>query len=411
MGNAITEIEQTEDYRAFCRGALADLYPLHDRLRLEDPVHWSDTLDSWVLTRYADVLPALSDLRLSADRMGVFMNALPEPMRIQHAPLGRHFSLFFANIDPPEHVRFRRSVSQAFTPKMVTALAPRIQEIVEGLLDEVAGKGEFDAIDDFAYRIPATVISEMLGIPPQDRYNFGQWSRDLTNFLGATRKTLKEVADRAHRSLNRLTDYFHGLIEQRRCHPESDLISALVTVEDPGDQLSEEELVATCNFLLMAGHDTTTNLIGNSILALLRNPDELQKMREDPALITTAVEEFLRYESPLQRQTRVAQEDFEIDGHCIHQGQTVLMIQGAANRDPEQFPEPDRLDICRQDNRHVAFGAGIHFCIGAQLARLEGQIAINTIVQRLPAIRLATPSPEWRQNMSFRGLKSLRVCF
>ena len=237
------------------------------------------------------------------------------------------------------------------------------------------------------------------------------WSRDLTNFLGASTTTLQEVADQAQRSLQRLTEYFRGLIEQRRSNPQQDLISSLITVEEQGDLLCEEELVATCNFLLMAGHDTTTNLIGNSILALLNNPDELRKLKADPLLITTAVEEFLRYESPLQRQTRVALEDFEMDGQCIRRGQTVLMIQGAANRDPAQFPEPDRLDVGRQDNKHVAFGAGIHFCLGASLARLESQIAINTIVQRLPSLRLATDNPPWRRNVPFRGLKSLPVRF
>jgi pimeloyl-[acyl-carrier protein] synthase len=412
MDNVSTnKIEQTEQYQAFCRGALANLYPLHHRLRAEDPVHWSDTLDSWILTRYADVLPGLRDARLSTNRMPVFMNALPEPMRIRHAVLGKHFSLFFANMDPPEHTRFRGLVSQSFTPKMVKALTPMIQKIVEGLLDEVAGKGEMDAIHDFAYPIPATVIAEMLGIPPADRLNFGQWSRDLTSFLGASKTTVQEVADQAQRSLQRLTEYFQGLIEQRRGNPQQDLISSLITVEEQGDLLSEEELVATCNFLLMAGHDTTTNLIGNSILALLNNPDELQRLKADPTLIATAVEEFLRYESPLQRQTRVALEDFEIDGRCIRKGQTVLMLQGAANRDPAQFAEPDRLDVGRQDNKHVAFGAGIHFCLGALLARLEGQIAINTIVQRLPELRLAADDPPWRQNVSFRGLKSLPVRF
>jgi pimeloyl-[acyl-carrier protein] synthase len=412
MGNMTTNIiEQTEQYQAFCRGALANLYPLHHRLRAEDPVHWSHTLESWILTRYADVLPGLSDARLSANRMPVFMKALPEPMRIRHAALGKHFSLFFANMDPPEHTRFRGIASQSFTPKMVKSLAPKIQNIVSGLLDELTSKGELDAISDFAYPIPATVIAEMLGIPPEDRLNFGQWSRDLTNFLGASTTTLQEVADQAQHSLQRLTEYFLGLIEQRRSNPQQDLISSLIAVEEEGDLLNEEELVATCNFLLMAGHDTTTNLIGNSILALLNNPDELQKLKSDPGLIETAMEEFLRYESPLQRQTRVALDDFEIDGRCIRKGQTVLMLQGAANRDPEQFPDPDRLDIGRQDNKHVAFGAGIHFCLGASLARLEAQIAINTIVQRLSNIRLATDNPSWRQNVSFRGLKSLPIRF
>jgi len=412
MGNMTTNnIEQTEQYQAFCRGALANLYPLHHRLRAEDPVHWSHTLECWMLTRYADVLPGLGDVRLSANRMSVFMKALPEPMRIRHATLGKHFSLFFANMDPPEHTRFRGIVSQSFTPKMVKSLAPRIQNIVNGLLDELASQGEMDAISDFAYPIPATVIAEMLGIPPADRLNFGQWSRDLTNFLGASTTTCQELADQAQRSLQRLTEYFRGLIDGRRSSPQQDLISSLIAAEEEGDLLNEEELVATCNFMLMAGHDTTTNLIGNSILALLNNPDELQKLKSDPGLIETAVEEFLRYESPLQRQTRVALDDFEIDGRCIRKGQTVLLLQGAANRDPEQFPEPDRLDIGRQDNKHVAFGAGIHFCLGALLARLEGQIAINTIVQRLSNIRLATDNPSWRQNFSFRGLKSLPVRF
>jgi len=407
----MTRLDQTDEYRAYCQGALPDLYPLLHRLRSEDPVHWSGTLNSWLLTRYADVLPALSDHRLSAERMPVFMQQLSEPMREEFASLLQHFSLFFANMDPPAHTRMRRLVSASFTPKMVNALALRIQVIVDGLIDAVAPAGEMDAIRDFAYPLPATVIAEMLGIPPADRLNFGQWSRDLTDFLGATRTTLADVAAQADRSLGRLTEYFQGLIARRRQDPGQDLISSLMQVEQQGDLLSEEELVATCNFLLMAGHDTTTNLIGNSILALLQHPEELEKLKADSSLIATAVEEFLRYESPLQRQTRIALEDLEIEGRHIRQGQTVLLIQGAANRDPRQFPEPDRLDVCRQDNQHVAFGAGIHFCLGAALARLEGQIAIKTIIQRLPALQLATGEFLWRKNMSFRGLKSLPVRF
>ena len=212
----MTRLDQTDKYRAYCQGALPDLYPLLHRLRSEDPVHWSGTLNSWLLTRYADVLPALSDHRLSAERMPVFMQQLSEPMREEFASLLQHFSLFFANMDPPAHTRMRRLVSASFTPKMVNALALRIQVIVDGLIDAVAPAGEMDAIRDFAYPLPATVIAEMLGIPPADRLNFGQWSRDLTDFLGATRTTLADVAAQADRSLRRLTEYFQGLIARRR---------------------------------------------------------------------------------------------------------------------------------------------------------------------------------------------------
>jgi len=230
----MTRLDQTDEYRAYCQGALPDLYPLLHRLRSEDPVHWSGTLNSWLLTRYADVLPALSDHRLSAERMPVFMQQLSEPMREEFASLLQHFSLFFANMDPPAHTRMRRLVSASFTPKMVNALALRIQVIVDGLIDAVAPAGEMDAIRDFAYPLPATVIAEMLGIAPADRLNFGQWSRDLTDFLGATRTTLADVAAQADRSLGRLTEYFQGLIARRRQDPGQDLISSLIQIDPPG---------------------------------------------------------------------------------------------------------------------------------------------------------------------------------
>ncbi len=282
-----------------------------------------------------------------------------------------------------------------------------IQAIVEDLLESIRSKHEIDIIRDIAYPLPAAVISDMLGVPPEGREQFKQWAEDIMAFTGGGALALPRIAEQAQKSLFEMYDYFGELMRERRRQPQADLISALTRVEEQGDVLNEEDLIGLCDQLLTAGHDTTRNLIGNGILALLQNQDQLQKLWEDPGLIISAVEELLRYDSPLQRQTRVAKQDFELAGKHICKGQPVLSMLGAANRDPGQFADPDRLDIRRRNNGHLAFGSGIHYCLGAPLSRLEGQIAIGTIVQRFPDIRLANPVQQWRENMSVRGLVSL----
>jgi cytochrome P450 len=269
-----------------------------------------------------------------------------------------------------------------------------------------------DLIEEFAYPIPVIVICEMLGVPVEDHERFKGWSLDIARGLDSV--LLPPDSDVPRRSLasrNALADYFRELIAARRRAPRSDMLSELIAAEEAGDKLSESELLATCILLLIAGHETTVNLIGNGTLALLRHPDQLRRLRDDPRLIGTAVEELLRFDGPVQRTARIPSEDVLIGGRVIAKGEMVMPFIGAADRDPAQFPDPDRLDLGRTDNRHIAFGWGIHFCLGAPLARVEGQIAINALVQRLPKLALATPTPEFRQSLTLRGLKSLPVTF
>ena len=392
---------------------IADPYPRYQQLRSEDPVHWHEGLGTWVLTRYTDVLAALRDQRLSADRMTSLTARLPEPVQERIRPLTQVFADMMLMSDPPDHTRLRGLANKAFTPRVIDRMRSRIQANVDDLVEGVANDGRHgrtDIVAGLAYPLPAIVIAEMLGVAPADRDQFKTWSDDLAAFLGGTRN-LAETVGPAQKSALELTEYLRGIIAHRRTEPREDLISALVAVEEEGDRFNEAELFSMCILLLVAGHETTTNLIGNGLLALLRHPHQLDKLREDPAMIETAVEEFLRYDSPVQSTGRIAMEEMEIGGRRIAEGERVSIMMGAANRDPEQFPDPDRLDVNRQENRHVGFGFGIHFCLGSALARMEGQITINTVLQRMPGIRLASQELEWRFNPVFRGLKSLPVVF
>jgi pimeloyl-[acyl-carrier protein] synthase len=383
---------------------VANPYPTYRRLRAEDPVHLSP-LGFWVLTRYEDVVAVLRDPRFAKEAIAAFVAA-----RFGIAPPGVGLSML--DRDPPDHTRLRGLVSKAFTPRVVETLRPRVQQIVDGLLDQVETKSAMDLIDDFAYPLPVIVICEMLGVPVEDRERFKEWGLDIARGLDAIMLPPEsEVTRRSVAARRALSDYFRGLIAERRASPRGDLLSGLITAEEAGDKLSEDELLATCILLLVAGHETTVNLIGNGTLALLRHPDQLHRLRETPALITSAVEELLRYDGPVQRTARIPSEDVTIDGRRIAKGELVMPFIGAADRDPAQFPDPDRLDITRADNRHIAFGWGIHFCLGAPLARVEGQIAINALVQRLPKLTLATDKPEYRQSLTLRGLSALPVEF
>ena len=383
---------------------VADPYPTYHRLRTEDPVHHS-SLGLWMLTRYEDVAAVLRDSRLVkepipavvAARMGWITPASP---------------LSMLDRDPPDHTRLRGLVSKAFTPRVVELLRPRVQQIVDGLLDRVADAHVMDLIDDFAYPLPVIVICELLGVPVEDQERFRGWGLDIARGLDAILLPPdSDVTQRSAASRRALANYFRDLIAARRTAPRADLLSGLIAAEEVGDTLSVEELLATCILLLVAGHETTVNLVGNGILALLRHPDQLRRLRENPGLIASAVEELLRYDAPVQRTARTPSEDVTIGGRTIARDELVLPFIGAADRDPAQFPDPDRLDITRTDNRHIAFGWGIHFCLGAPLARVEGQIAINTLVQRLPKLALATDRPEYRQSLTLRGLKALPVGF
>ena len=407
--------EASSEYDQFCHGRLADPYPFYQRLRAESPVHWCAPLDCWLVTGYDDVLAGHNDPRLSSDKMRVKMKQLSPALRNKVERLGQHLSMWVSHTDPPDHTRLRRLVHMAFTPAVVADIRPRIQRIVDGLVDRAETGKRIDVIADLAYPLPVTVVCEWLGIPARDRDQFTTWVEDIVAFIDGSELELANVAEQSLRSLLELTEYFDEIVQERQRHPREDLISALVAIEEEGDRLSADELFAMCVQMLVGGHDTTTGLIGNGLLALLQHPAELEKLQADPSLIGTAVEEFLRFESPGPRDTRLVLEDLEIGGQPIREGQAVVLMLGAANRDPAQFPDPDRLDICRRPNKHVAFGWGIHFCLGAPLARLMGEIALNTILRRLPKIRFAdkefSHNPPWREAVGLRMLKSLPVVF
>jgi cytochrome P450 len=385
---------------------VADPYPTYRRLREEDPVHQSP-LGFWVLTRYEDVVASLRDPRMVKEPIAAFVAAR---FGLAAPPTGMGLSML--DRDPPDHTRLRGLVSKAFTPRVIERLRPHIQQIVDGLLDRVEGDRSMDLIEQFAYPLPVIVICEMLGVLVADHERFKGWGLDIARGLDAIMLPPDSpVAERSVLARRALAEYFRGLIAERRAAPRDDMLSGLIAAEEAGDKLSEDELLATCILLLVAGHETTVNLIGNGSLALLRHPDQMRRLREDPGLIVTAVEELLRFDGPVQRTARIPSEDVTIGGKTIGKGEMVMPFIGAADRDPAQFPDPDRLDIGRQDNRHIAFGWGIHFCIGAPLARIEGQIAINTLLKRMPKLALATAEPEHRQSLTLRGLTSLPVSF
>ena len=381
---------------------LSDPYPLFHRLRTEDPVHWEADLEFWALTRYADALYALREDSLLSSAI----HDSPRP-----GGVGLSSARWFVFLDPPRHTRLRALVHSAFTPQVVEGLRARIQAIVDELLDRAAEAGRLDLIADLGFPLPAIVIAELLGVPAEDRAQFRAWSADLAAAGGLVRMAADgaERLSRARAGGAALNAYFRDIIRERRCAPRDDLVSRLTGVQSAEGTLSEEELVDTCALLLFAGHETTTNLIGNGMLALLRHPDELSRLRADPSLICSAVEELLRYDSPVQMRVRVARETVEIGGRRIAKGQRVLILVGAANRDPARFPDPDRLDIARPDNRHLAFGHGIHFCTGAPLARLEGAIAIRRLLRRFPRLELTTDQLAWRETLTLRALNALPV--
>ena len=388
----------------------SDPYPIYHQLREEDPVHWSDVWGCWVLTRYADVVAVLRDYRrfTNVGRIASFLDQLPESVRAQIRPLYDNFTVGMPNTDPPEHTRVRGLVNTAFTARVVEGMRPRVQEIVDGLLNQAENGDAMEVIGSFAYPLPAIVIAETLGVPAEDRDQFKEWSDDIVAFHGTGRPHIETIM-KSTAALLETKAWLLRLIEARRKQPEDDLISALVAAEQRGDMLSETEMVATCITLLTAGHETTTGLIGNGLLALLRHPEQLRKLRENPDLIGTAVEEFLRFDTSFLRAWRLTAEDVEIGGKQIPQGQTLSLMLGAANRDPAQFDNPDQLDITREPNLHTSFGWGIHFCAGAPLARREAEIAFTTLLCRFPHMKLDEEGVEWQLNNTFHNLKSLPV--
>jgi cytochrome P450 len=369
-----------------------DPYPVYRRLREDDPVHYSNVVRAWVLTRHRDVALALNDPRFSSDRTTA--------NKFKGGPR-RSAGTF--QIDAPQHTRVRGLVTKVFTPKVIEAMRTRVEAVVDDLLERTADKDELDVIDELAYPLPMTVISEIIGAPASDREQFQRWGRELAPALdhvfsgGGGSNVQTEMAM-----------YFVEMLPQRRAEPRDDLVTALLTACDGEDRLTDAEIIEVLVFLLFAGHETTVNLIGNGLLTLLRNPDQLARLR-DENVERHCVEELLRYESPAQIVARTVATDIELDGQALRPGDSVVALLGAANRDPETFDDAETLDVNRSPNPHVAFGNGAHFCLGAQLSRLEARTAIPALVRRFPRMRLVSETADWRPTAVLRGLNSLLV--
>ena len=388
----------------------ANPYPAYAEMRSAAPVHrvsLPDGRSMWLVTRYADVSAVLRDGRFVKD----WRNAMTPEQIAQVPPIPevmKPLSRKMLDTDPPDHERLRALVSKAFTPRLIERMRPRVQAIADELLDAVQDRGEMDLIDDYAFPLPITVIAELLGVSAEDRNMFREWSNAAVSG-DATQEYIEKILIP---NMDAFTAYLREMFDEKRKNPRDDLISALVQAEEAGDKLSEDELLGMVFLLLVAGHETTVNLIGNGMLALLTHPDQLRRLREDPALIKPAIEELLRYDGPVETSTeRFAREDVRIGDTLIRRGEMVLVVLASADHDPERFEDPDDLDITRADNKHLAFGKGIHFCLGAPLAQMEGQIAINTLLRRMPDLRLKDPpeSLTWRPGLLLRGLKGLPV--
>jgi len=392
------------------RGGLENPFAIYALLRtvrpvMRMPVRDYDGPGVWFLTRHAEVEQALRDPRYSVDRLSapfIRDNLERLPAFIQQ---GAQMLRSMLTMDPPDHTRVRKLVNKAFTPRRIAALRGRVEAIVDELLAPVTS--HMDVIDALAAPLPAIVIAELLGVPPADHRQFKAWAADIVAGIGQPSGGARQTG--ATPALRQLFDYLGEIIAARRREPRDDLISAMVQAQEADDALSDAELLATSNLLLIAGHETTTNLIGNGLLALLREPDQLARLRGDLALLPTAIEELLRYDGPVQATLRVAREDLVLDGNAVAAGSLLLVGIGAANHDPDVFAEPERLDVTRDPNPHLAFGFGAHFCLGAPLARLEGEIALRALLTRFPRLALATEVPQYRPNPVLRGLTALPV--
>ncbi len=388
----------------------ADPYSTYARLREDDPVHWCEPWGQWVVTRFDDVLAVNKDPKhfSSAGWEKKFITQLPPELQ-QLPHMQRHYGTKVLSMtDPPEHTRLRRLVVRSFTPRVLEALRPAIGQLVDDLLDEAAGGERMDAIAQFAYPLPAIVIGKLLGAPEDGREQFMRWSKTIVDFVG-TGHADEARALANEQTLKEFRAFLEPIIRDRRARPQDDLISILAST-DEGERLTDDEIVSTCIVLLFAGHETTANLIGNGLLALLRHPEQLALLRAEPERMPAAVEELLRYDSPVQRNRRLAMQDMTFGGKEIRQGDSVLVFMGSANRDAARFADPDALDITRAPNPQMAFGHGIHFCAGAALTRLEAPIALRALLDRFPDVRLADGFDErWHRNITFRGLESLEL--
>ena len=397
------------DWRPDDPATLADPYPLFARLRDDDPCHWSPRLKSWVLTRYDDVKRVCLDReRLSSDRLRPFFAALPGHEQQRLAEIIRYLSLWMVFKDPPEHTRLRRLASQVFHAKAMRAMRPQVDDIAQWLLHRIGTRDEFDAIAEFAGPLPCLVIMAMLGVPREALADMKRLSDDMALFIGSSR-IAAEKYDTAEAATREMAAFFRALIEARRRARQPDLLSELVHLRDGDDAFSDDELIATCIMLLFAGHETTTNHLANGLLALMRFPDQMARLRADPTLGSAAVEELLRYDGPSGAQVRLVTQEHQLHGKTLLPGQRVFIMLNAANRDPRAYAEPDRLDITRDGVPHLSFGFGMHLCLGFPLARIEGQVAFAALLKHFARIEPIGEAPRWINSLVFRGMTALPV--
>jgi hypothetical protein len=387
---------------------LADPFPFYSRMREEDPVHWSPLLRAWVLTRYDDVKRVCLDTAgMSSDRLRPFFATLAPPEALRVAELARYLTLWMVFRDPPEHTRLRRLAAKVFHVRSIHALRPNIEALTQWLLDSIGGRREFDFIADFAGPLPALVIMDMLGVPRAELGRLKRLSDEMALFIGSARGA-PEKYERAAQATREMADIFRDLVAARRKAPQRDLLSELIALDEGGERLSADELVATCMLLLFAGHETTTHHLANGLRALLAFPGELEKLRADRSLAPAAVEELLRFDGPIGAQVRIVREPLAFRGKALKPGERVFLLLNAANRDACAYPDPDRLDLARNGVPHLTFGFGAHICLGFPLARLEGQIALPAVLARWRHVELAA-EPEWLDSMVLRGMKAMPV--
>jgi cytochrome P450 len=389
-------------------GFIGNPYPVYARLRESGPIHYFADTNQWIVPRYEDVGRLLRDRRFGRTYHHMATHAeMGRPDEPEwHGPFWRLIRAGILDMEPPDHTRVRTLVNKAFTPRRVQGLRPFVQRIADGLVDRVAGVGEFDLIREVAEPLPVTVIAELLGVPESDRHLLRPWSGEICRMYELN--PTDEDARAAVGASEEFSEYLRELSRERRRRPSEDLISALTQVVEEGEKLTEQELIGTCVLILNAGHEATVNVTGNGWWALFRNPSQLAGLREDHSLVPRAIEELMRYDTPLQMFERWVLEDVEIHGQQVARGQELALLFGSANRDPAVFDEPDDLDVAREQNPHMSFGAGIHFCLGAPLARIELESSFGTLLRRLPAMELVE-EPEWKPNYIIRGLKELTV--
>jgi cytochrome P450 len=392
-------------YHLYDPKVLADPYPLYHCLQDEDPVYWDPFLHAWVVTKYSDVLFVLQNFSAQC---------APSPARLiemgadRIKPIADIMVLQMLFMDPPEHTHLRGICSGMFKPHRLEILRQYVQHIVDDLLSPGLHTGQLDLVRDLGNPLSAIVTAELMGLPREHHEQLKLWSTDFAEILGNFQHN-PDHASKMLKSLQEMIAYFCNALEEHRRQPKDDLIGTLLNAGNYGVHLTDAAIIANCILLMVGAQETTPNLIGNGMLTLLRNPGELQKLRDDSSLIPFAIEELLRYEAPSQHTTRLASHEVQLRGRTISKDQSVITVMGAANRDGDQFPDPDRVDVCRKDNKHLAFGGGPHFCFGAPLARLEGRIAFETLLGRTSDIALGTGPLEWRMNLGLRGLKALPV--